>query len=273
MTGPGSPLVPPRVRMFRTTPYPGAARRRVAPNREATPLTTMFSSPATDLHAAFLTHLPRIDAHARFAVRHVPCADERAELTCEVIALAWKHFTALSRRGRDPTAFVTTLALRCSQAVRAGRRLIRADSARDVLSRVARARHGFTITGLCRMSRLDPRLAEALSDNTRTPVPEQVAFRADYPQWRARFRRRDRQVLDALAAGGRTRRWPAGSACRRGVSASCGAGSRRAGRTSSPDDRRPGDGTHTSATAAAWGCNRPPGLLKTGWPQARPLRR
>lgn len=204
MTGPGSPLVPPRVRMFRTTPYPGAARRRVAPNREATPLTTMFSSPATDLHAAFLTHLPRIDAHARFAVRHVPCADERAELTCEVIALAWKHFTALSRRGRDPTAFVTTLALRCSQAVRAGRRLIRADSARDVLSRVARARHGFTITGLCRMSRLDPRLAEALSDNTRTPVPEQVAFRADYPQWRARFRRRDRQVLDALAAGGRT---------------------------------------------------------------------
>ena len=121
-----------------------------------------------------------------------------------MIALAWKTFASLTRRGKDPAGFVSTLALRSSQAVRAGRRLTRADSARDVLSPVARRRHGFTITGLGRMSRLDPRLAEVLADNTRTPVPDQAAFRADYPRWRAGFRRRDRKVLDALAAGGRT---------------------------------------------------------------------
>jgi hypothetical protein len=167
-------------------------------------MTATADAPAADVHAAFLAHLPRIDAHAAFAVRYVRCPHERADRQAEVIALAWRSFVALTRRGKDPTAFVTTLALRCSQAVKAGRRLARADSARDVLSPVARRRHGFTITGLSRMSRLDPRLAEALADNTKTPVPEQAAFRADFPRWRARFGRRDRAVLDALAAGGRT---------------------------------------------------------------------
>ncbi|HJZ53795.1 MAG TPA: transposase DNA-binding-containing protein [Gemmataceae bacterium] len=47
-------------------------------------------------------------------------------------------------------------------------------------------------------------LAEALSGNTRTPVPAQVAFRLDFPRWRSGFGRRARAVLDALAAGGRT---------------------------------------------------------------------
>src|SRR5262249_39230112 len=48
-------------------------------------------------------------------------------------------------------------------------------------------------------------LAEALSGNTRTPVPAQVAFRLDFPRWRSGFGRRARAVLDALAAGGRTK--------------------------------------------------------------------
>ncbi|HJZ54043.1 MAG TPA: LuxR C-terminal-related transcriptional regulator, partial [Gemmataceae bacterium] len=47
-------------------------------------------------------------------------------------------------------------------------------------------------------------LAEALSGNTRTPVPAQVAFRLDFPRWRSGFGPRERAVLDALAAGGRT---------------------------------------------------------------------
>jgi hypothetical protein len=161
-------------------------------------------APAADVHAAFLAHLPRIDAHAAFAVRYVPCPHERADRRAEVIALAWRTFVALTRRGEDPAGFISTLALRSSQAVRAGRRLTRAESARDVLSPVARRRHGFLVAGLGVTSRLDPRLAEALADDTRTPVPDQAAFRADYPRWRARFGRRDRQVLDALAAGGRT---------------------------------------------------------------------
>ena len=94
---------------------------------------------AADPHAAFLAELPRFAAHARFATRYVACPDTRADLVAEVLALAWRQFARLHRRGKDPGAFVTTLALRCSQAVRAGRRLVRADGARDALSPVARA--------------------------------------------------------------------------------------------------------------------------------------
>ena len=159
---------------------------------------------AADLHAAFLAELPRFDAHARFATRHVTCADTRSDLTAEILALAWRQFVRLHRRGKDPGKFVTTLALRCSQAVRAGRRLVRSDSARDALSPVARARHGFAVERLPHPQCDVPHLAEALTDNTRTPVPEQAAFRLDFPRWRAGFRPRTRAVLDALAVGERT---------------------------------------------------------------------
>jgi DNA-directed RNA polymerase specialized sigma24 family protein len=158
---------------------------------------------AADLHAAFLAALPRFAAHARFATRYVACPDTRADLVAEVLALAWRQFARLHRRGKDPSRFVTTLALRCSQAVKAGRRLVKSESARDVLSPVARVRHGLAVRGLGRAA-ADPRLSDALADNTRTPVPEQASFRIDYPRWRASFRPRARAVLDALAVGGRT---------------------------------------------------------------------
>ena len=159
---------------------------------------------AADPHAAFLAELPRFAAHARFAARHITCPHRRAEFQAEVLALAWRQFARRHRRGKDPGAFVTTLALRCSQAVRAGRRLVRADGARDALSPVARVRHGFAVERLPHPRCGVPHLAEALADDTRTPVPEQAAFRLDYPRWRAGFRPRTRAVLDALAVGGRT---------------------------------------------------------------------
>jgi DNA-directed RNA polymerase specialized sigma24 family protein len=159
---------------------------------------------AADLHAAFLAELPRFAAHARLATRHVACPDTRADLVAETLALAWRQFARLHRRGKDPGAFVTTLALRCSQAVRAGRRLVRSDGARDALSPVARARHGFAVERLPHPRCDAPHLATALADDTRTPVPDQAAFRLDFPRWRAGFRPRTRAVLDALAVGGRT---------------------------------------------------------------------
>ncbi|HJZ60310.1 MAG TPA: hypothetical protein VKE74_35530, partial [Gemmataceae bacterium] len=166
-----------------------------------------------DPRTRFLEHLPRFHAHARYAFRHVRCPDTRADLTAETLALAWRHFAALALRGRRPETFVTTLALRCSQAVRAGRRLAGSDRSTDALSPVARVRHGFAIRPLGDPTpATDPQssedgdeLAEALSGTTRTPVPAQVAFRLDFPRWRSGFGRRARAVLDALAAGGRTK--------------------------------------------------------------------
>jgi hypothetical protein len=159
--------------------------------------------------ALFLAHLPRFLAHARFAFRRVGCPEARADRVAETLALAWRHFAALSRRGKRPEEFVTTLALRCSQAVKAGRKLVGCEGGKDVLSPVAQVRHGFAVVRLpdrdlaLECHPLPDELAEALTDNTRSAVPEQVAFRVDFPRWRSSLRRRDRKILDALAGGER----------------------------------------------------------------------
>ena len=44
-------------------------------------------------------------------------------------------------------------------------------------------------------------MAEMLAADPKARVPEQAAFRVDYPEWRSRFRTRDRAVIDALARG------------------------------------------------------------------------
>jgi hypothetical protein len=172
--------------------------------------TTVTPRTGRSVTAVFLAHLPRFEAHARFAFRRVGCPHARADRVAETIGLAWRHFAALSRRGKRPEQFVTTLALRCSQAVKAGRRLAGCETGTDVLSPIARVRHGLRVTRLPDQDRESDRhplpgaLAEALADNSKSAVPEQAAFRIDFPRWRATLRRRDRRVLDALAAGERT---------------------------------------------------------------------
>jgi hypothetical protein len=172
--------------------------------------TTLTPRTGRSVTATFLKHLPRFEAHARFAFRRVGCPHARADRVAETIGLAWRHFAALSKRGKKPEEFVTTLALRCSQAVKAGRRLVGCETGQDVLSPVAQVRHGMRVTRLPDRDRelechpLPGALAEALTDNTRSAVPEQAAFRLDFPRWRASLRRRDRKILDTLAGGERT---------------------------------------------------------------------
>jgi hypothetical protein len=153
----------------------------------------------------FMANLPRLEKHARYALRHIPCPDAQADLIAETVALAWKLFLSLVRRGKDPTTFFTTVALRCSQAVRSGRRLAGSDASKDVMSPLARKRHGFTVGGLDDRPRKDDALAEALAENTQSEVPDQAAFRIDFPRWRRGFGGRKEQVLDALMVGEGTR--------------------------------------------------------------------
>ena len=155
------------------------------------------------IQTLFLQHLPRIEAHATLALRHVRCEDTRADMIAEMVAIAWRAFVRLARRGKKPEEFITTLALRCSQAVRAGRRLVGSESAKDALSRIAAVRHNFSVAHLGGEG-LPEGVKEALADCDRGRVPERVAFRIDFPTWRARIAKRDRKVLDALASGAGT---------------------------------------------------------------------
>ncbi len=127
---------------------------------------------------------------------------------CETVALCWVWYARLVRGGRDPSGFLGTLAGYGAAAVAAGRRACGQEPARDVLSSVCRSsvcrrRRGFTVAPLPGEAADGAPPADALRDNTRTPVPDQVQFRCDFPAWRARLRPRDRRLVDRLAAGHR----------------------------------------------------------------------
>jgi DNA-directed RNA polymerase specialized sigma24 family protein len=159
--------------------------------------------PLVDIQSAFVRVLPRIRAHARYALRRTT-PDVRDDLVAEVLALSWKHFADLSRRGRQPEQFVTTLALRCSQAVRGGRRVAGSDGMCDVLSPIAGCRGRFAVSSLAdHTPEKGGVVSEALTADPRARVPDQAALRVDFPRWRSRFGVRDRAVLDALAGGDR----------------------------------------------------------------------
>ena len=160
------------------------------------------TTPGPDpVQVLFLDQYPRFRDHARFAFRHVHCPSTRDDQVAEALALAWRHFVALLARGKNPAGFVTVLAFRCSQAVKAGRRLDGTESPCDVLSQRAAACHQFTLSRDLDTVPVTGPWADAVTENGRTPVPDQAAFRIDFPRWRSSFARRDRAVLDALMAG------------------------------------------------------------------------
>jgi hypothetical protein len=170
-------------------------------------------------HAGFLALLPRIELHATICFRHVRCPQQKADKVQECVALAWQWFLRLSERGKDVFAFPMAFASLVARAVKCGRKLCGQERAGDVLSFVAQRRHGFRIELFPASTRsphehlyADPHgqalldaLEECLRDNTQTPVPDQVTFRIDFPVWRCTRSERDRRVIDALMAGGRTR--------------------------------------------------------------------
>ena len=161
--------------------------------------------PAHDLHERFLKQLPRIEAHAKFAFRHVGCPHAREDLEAETVALAWREFLQLVERGRNPEAFVTTLALRCAQAARSGRRVAGGYRKREAMPQRGVTRRTPIRIPLGDAEYLELRyLTEALHEDTQTPVPRLVAFRIDFLAWRALLSERKRTMLDALAAGGQT---------------------------------------------------------------------
>jgi hypothetical protein len=88
-------------------------------------------------------------------------------------------------------------------------------SSKDVLSPKAQRRHGFRVeslpistrrsreelqTRLCGQREMDA-FEERLHENRRTPVPEQAAFRIDWPQFMRSLTHRDRHLATFLSMG------------------------------------------------------------------------
>jgi hypothetical protein len=170
------------------------------------------------VHANFLTIVPRIEAHGKVYFRHLKCPHRREDAIQEMLALCWKWFVRLVERGKDPLQFPTTLAAYAAVAVRCGRRLTRPKRTKDVLSPRAQRLHGFKVESLplsTRSShehlystpygqRRQDAFEERLRDNTVTPVPDQVQFRIDFPAWLQTLTGRERRLIRAMSRNERT---------------------------------------------------------------------
>ena len=66
------------------------------------------------------------------------------------------------------------------------------------------ARRAFVVERLDRFDREANEWAEAIVEDHRTPVPDQVAFRIDFPKWLTLLSRRNRRIAEALALGNST---------------------------------------------------------------------
>src|SRR5262249_47556713 len=71
----------------------------------------------------------------------------------------------------------------------------------------AQRRHNFTVQRLPEVESgvEENQTIDALKDNSRTPPPDQAAFRIDYPAWLSRLPRRNRAIAVDMATGEGTR--------------------------------------------------------------------
>jgi hypothetical protein len=170
------------------------------------PHTPAETAPPLDvLQRHFLTILPHIVGHGRIYFRGVRCPHRKEDRIAEMVGLAWKWFLAMASRGKDGRDFPRAIAAYAARAVHCGRRVWRQERANEVLSPVAQKRHDFMVGTLPNFETLESNpLLEALADNTVSPVPDQAAFRLDFPRWLGRLGERNRQVAEDLMVGERT---------------------------------------------------------------------
>jgi hypothetical protein len=172
----------------------------------------------SDLHTSFLGILPKIERYARGFFSGTRCASKLQDQLAEVAAMAWKWFCRLAECGKDAAKFPIVFARFVCRAVKSGRRLCRQGRFRDVMNARTQSQHGFRVESLPQSTRVSHDelygevdgqrkldvFEERLTDNTVTPVPDQAAFRIDFPAWLATLTARERRLIRAMARNERT---------------------------------------------------------------------
>lgn len=155
------------------------------------------------LHHRFLTVLPRIETHCRIAFKRIRCRDTQDDCIQEAIAISYKWFVRTTEQGKDPTTFVSTIATLAVAHVRCHRKLVKSDSARDVLSPLAQRRHGFIVSSIPQKTLVASSVEDALQ-HSGSAVPDQVAFRIDFPIWLDALTPLKNMIASDLLTGERT---------------------------------------------------------------------
>ncbi|MBL8794058.1 MAG: hypothetical protein JNM56_09135 [Planctomycetia bacterium] len=155
-----------------------------------------------ELQNRFLLMLPRIVTHAKIFFRQVPCRTKREEFVAETVALAWQWHLRMAAQGKDARQFVSVLATFAARAAKSGRKLAGMNKAKDAMNERTQMKRGFVVGKLPDFSTLNTNpLAEALIDNTRTPIPDAIQFKLDFPAWRRTRSRRDRKIIYDMMLG------------------------------------------------------------------------
>lgn len=154
----------------------------------------------TSWHNDFLKMLPLIERHARLAFRHLD-AEASEDATSEVVASAMCMYRRLHERNELQRAFASALARFAIGQYLNGRRCGTSQNSRDVCSPIARQKAGYEIRSLGAPGEQVGAWLECLIDNRVTSIPEQVAFRMDYPRWLDSQQPRDRRIAERLSLG------------------------------------------------------------------------
>jgi hypothetical protein len=138
----------------------------------------------------FLAMLPVITRYASLAFRSLN-AEAREEALAEVVANAYVAFARLAELGKTDIAFPAVLALYGIRQYWDGRRVGTKANRHDVYAQSAGMPREYLGTPQ------DQGWKEPLIDNRRSPVPDQAAFRIDFPRWLATLPERDHTCLPA----------------------------------------------------------------------------
>ncbi len=149
---------------------------------------------------AFVAMFPRLSRCLRAAFGYLR-GEQREEALQETLANAFVAFARLCERGLQQRAFPTVLAKFAVAQWHDGRRVGCPLNAQDVSSPYAQRRQRFVLERLDLWDEHADHWRNALVADRQTPIPDQVWFRIDFPEWLSRLSSRDRQIAETLAQG------------------------------------------------------------------------
>ena len=151
----------------------------------------------------FLEMLPDIRRHALFAFRSLR-GEAKEEAIAETIANVFVAFVRLMERKRGEKVYSSVLTRFAVAQIRCGRKVGTSLNTRDILTRAAQVKHGFRVERLENCDDGGGEWADFVLEDRRTPVPDQAAFRCDFPAWLETQSPRNRRIAERLAAGDTT---------------------------------------------------------------------
>lgn len=151
----------------------------------------------------FLAILPALETSFRHAFRRFR-PEEREDALQEATTSAFVAFVRLWEKGRAQVALPTPLARYALCHWFAGRRLGTPLNQHDVSSPYGRRQRAIRLERLDRYDAHADAWCDVLIEDRQTPVPDQAAFRIDFPNWLRQLPRRNRTIAVRLAAGAST---------------------------------------------------------------------